>query len=38
MRIDYNNPPFTPTDFIFDLQIKGMPKVASLLREHIDSL
>ena len=38
MRLNYNNPPFTPTDFIFDLQAKGMPKLASLLREHIDSL
>jgi hypothetical protein len=38
MRIDYKNPPFTPAEFIFDLQAKGMPKLASLLREHIDSI
>lgn len=38
MRIDYNNPPFTPTDFIFGLQAKGMPKLISLFREHIVSL
>ncbi len=38
MRLDYENPPFTPTEFVFDLQTKGMPKLASLLREHIDSI
>lgn len=38
MRLGYNNPPSTPAEFIFDLQAKGMPKLASLLREHIDSL
>jgi hypothetical protein len=38
MRVDYKNPPFTPAEFIFDLQAKGMPKLASLLREHIDSV
>ena len=38
MRLDYNNPPFTPAESIFDLQAEGMPKLASQLREHIDSL
>lgn len=38
MRGDYENPPFTPAEFIFDLQTKGLPKLASLLREHIDSI
>lgn len=38
MRRDYSRPPFTPGDFIFDLQAKGLPKLASMLKENIDVL
>ncbi len=36
MRRNYENPPLNPGEFIFDLQAKGMPKLASLLKQHID--
>ena len=32
MRQGYRNPPFTASEFIFDLTAKGMPKLASRLR------
>ncbi len=38
MRLDYENPPFTPSEFIFDLQAKGLPKLASLLKANIETL
>lgn len=38
MRRDYGRPPFSPGDFIFELQQKGLPKLASMLKEHVDSL
>lgn len=38
MRRDYTNPAYTPSEFIFDLQRKGLPKLASMLKEHIDNL
>ncbi len=38
MRRDYRNPPFSPGEFIFELQRKGLPKLASMLKEHIDLL
>jgi predicted nucleic acid-binding protein len=38
MRREYRLPPFTPDEFILDLQRKGLPKLASLLRENIDAL
>ena len=38
MRIDYENPAFSPGDFIFDLQAKGLPKLASLLKANIETL
>ncbi|QNG45327.1 PIN domain-containing protein [Sphingobium yanoikuyae] len=38
MRRDYGNPPFSPGEFIFELQGKGLPKLASMLKEHIDLL
>lgn len=38
MRREYHRPPFTPGEFIFDLQAKGMPKLASMLKENIDVL
>jgi len=38
MRRCYTRPPFTPNEFIFDLQKKGLPKLASMLRENIDLL
>ena len=37
-RREYKNPPFTPGEFIFDLQKKGLPKLASMLKENIDVL
>ena len=36
MRRNYEKPPFKVADFIFDLQAKGMPKLASMLKQHID--
>jgi predicted nucleic acid-binding protein len=38
MRRDYSKPPFTPGEFIFDLQAKGLPKLASMLKESFDLL
>jgi hypothetical protein len=38
MRRGYNTPPMTPGEFIFDLQAKGLPKLASMLKENIDLL
>lgn len=38
MRRDYDRPPFSPGEFIFDLQAKGLPKLASMLKESIDLL
>lgn len=38
MRRAYGNPPFSPSEFIFDLQAKGLPKLASMLKESIDLL
>ena len=38
MRQDYKNPPFTTSEFIFDLQKRGLPKLASMLKENIDVL
>jgi len=38
MRKAYKNPPFKPGEFIFDLQAKGLPKLASMLKENIDAL
>lgn len=38
MRKDYDNPPFTPSEFVFDIQAKGMPKLASLLKANIETL
>ncbi|MCA3627248.1 MAG: PIN domain-containing protein [Methylobacterium sp.] len=32
MRQAYRNPPFTQSEFVFDLTAKGMPKLASRLR------
>jgi hypothetical protein len=31
-RKSYKNPPFTPSEFVFDLTAKGLPKLASRLR------
>ena len=33
LRQSYRNPPFTASEFIFDLTAKGMPKLASRLRD-----
>ena len=38
MRRDYTRPPYSPGEFIFDLQAKGLPKLASMLKENIDVL
>ncbi|MGC6400293.1 PIN domain-containing protein [Sphingomonas sp. FW199] len=38
MRRAYRQPCLTPSEFIFDLQVKGLPKLASMLRESIDVL
>jgi predicted nucleic acid-binding protein len=38
MRRDYDRPSFSPGEFIFDLQAKGLPKLASMLKESIDLL
>lgn len=38
MRREYSKPPYTPGEFIFDLQNKGLPKLASMLRTNIDIL
>jgi predicted nucleic acid-binding protein len=38
MRREYASPSLTPGDFIFDLQAKGLPKLASMLKENIDVL
>lgn len=38
MRRAYRNPAFTADEFIFDLQSKGLPKTASLLKPHIDAI
>lgn len=36
MRRDYIAPAFTPGEFIFDFQKRGLPKLASMLKENID--
>lgn len=38
MRRAYGNPRFSPGEFIFDLQAKGLPKLASMLKQSIDLL
>ena len=38
MRRAYEYPPFTPSAFMFDLQAKGLPKLAFMLRRNIDAL
>jgi predicted nucleic acid-binding protein len=38
MRRDYDRPSFSPGEFIFDVQAKGLPKLASMLKESIDLL
>ncbi len=32
MRLSYRSPPFNPSEFVFDLTAKGLPKLASRLR------
>ena len=38
MRRAYRNPAYSPDEFIFDLQSRGLPKTASLLKPHIDAI
>lgn len=36
MRNAYSNPPFQPGEFVLDLQARGLPKLASQIKYHID--
>jgi len=36
LRELYDNPPFSPPEFILDLTAKGLPKLAARVREHRD--
>jgi len=38
LRKHYNNPPFSPPEFILDLTAKGLPKLAARARQHRDFL
>ena len=38
MRIDYNNPPFTQSEFIIHLQSNGLPQLAAMLKPYIENL
>ncbi|WP_031554081.1 PIN domain-containing protein [Parvularcula oceani] len=38
MRKAYRNPSMASLDFVFDLQKSGLPKLASLAKEHVDVL
>ena len=38
LRSHYRNPPFTPSEFVFDLTAKGMPKLAARVRKRRDFL
>ncbi|MYH57557.1 MAG: PIN domain-containing protein [Boseongicola sp. SB0675_bin_26] len=38
LRSHYSNPPFTPSEFVFDLTAKGMPKLAARVRKRRDFL
>ncbi len=38
MRRAYQNPAMKPAEFVFDLQASGLPKLASLAKEHVDVL
>ena len=38
LRSYYSNPRFTPSEFVFDLTAKGMPKLAARVRERRDFL
>ncbi len=34
LRRLYRNPPFTPSEFVFDLNAKGLPQLAALATQH----
>lgn len=34
LRADYQNPPYSPPEFILDLTAKGLPKLAARARQH----
>ncbi len=36
LREAYSNPPFTPSEFIRDLMVKGLPGLAAQIEEHRD--
>lgn len=38
VRMRYDNPPFTPSDFLLDLTKCGMPKLAAMARKGIEYL
>ncbi len=38
MRFAYNNPAYLPNAFILHLQTNGLPKLAAMLKPHIESL
>ncbi|MBY8337925.1 PIN domain-containing protein [Alteriqipengyuania sp. NZ-12B] len=38
MRRAYTNPPYQPDGFILHLQTNGLPKLAAMLKPHIESL
>lgn len=38
MRRHYTNPAMQPAEFVFDIQTRGLPKTAALLRMHVDVL
>lgn len=38
LRLDYKNPPFTPSELVLDLAGRGLPKLAAMLRDHRASL
>lgn len=38
MRMQYQNPPFTPSEFVLDLTARGLPKLAARLRSRREFL
>lgn len=38
MRLAYENPPYSPDAFVLHLQTNGLPKLASLLKPHIERI
>ncbi|MDE2788821.1 MAG: hypothetical protein OXI81_00130 [Paracoccaceae bacterium] len=38
LREAYNNPPFTPSEFVRDLTVKGLPRLAAQTEERREEL